>query len=127
VRISGGLAAVAVMALGSLAPVWAQAPAPAPTEEKKPDEAKPEEKKPKTLWDEFKLVSFIESGATLNLHGGSIGIPGSTSSGDTNLLRPGRIARPREGRRGARRAGAGAISAESRSGGAAVVRFTRDR
>ncbi len=98
VRMNGWLAVVLVMALGSLTPTWAQAPAPGPapapapppppaaTEEKKPDEAaKPDEQKPKTLWDEFKLFSYIEIGSTFNLHGGSIGIPGSTASGYTNL------------------------------------------
>jgi hypothetical protein len=88
-RTGGWLAAGLVMALGTVGPVSAQAPAPtpapAPTEEKKPEEKK--EEKPKTLWDEFKLFSYIEMGATFNLHGGSIGVPGSTSSGDTNLLR----------------------------------------
>ncbi len=94
-RTSGVLAVALVMALASLAPTWAQAPVPGPPppppaapEEKTPDEtAKPEEKKPKTLWDEFKLFSYVEMGATFNLHGGSIGIPGSTASGYTNLLR----------------------------------------
>src|SRR5438067_6499099 len=85
---SGWLMAVLVAALGvSTESVWAQtpttpAPAPvAPAEEKKPEE------KPKTLWDEFKLFSYIEMGATFNLHGGSTGIPGSTSTGATNTLR----------------------------------------
>ncbi len=78
---------VVVVALVGPLPVWAQAPAPAPAPagEKKGD-GKPEEK-PKTLWDEFKLFSYVEMGATLNLRGGSVGVPGSTSSGDTNLLR----------------------------------------
>jgi len=88
-RTGGRLAASLVMALGTVGPVWAQAPtptpAPAPTEEKKPEEKK--EEKPKTLWDEFKLFSYIENGATFSLHGGSKGVPGSTSSGWTNLLR----------------------------------------
>lgn len=70
-----------LMLLGSAWPAWAQTPAPASTEAKKAEE------KPKTLWDEFKLSSYIEMGATFNLRGGSVGIPGSTSSGDTNLLR----------------------------------------
>jgi Putative beta-barrel porin-2, OmpL-like. bbp2 len=82
---TGGLAAAvfAMLLVGAL-PAWAQAPAPtpAPAEEKKA-----EEEKPKTLWDEFKLFSYIEMGATFSLHGGSVGVPGSTSSGDTNLLR----------------------------------------
>ena len=93
VRMEGWLAAVLLITLGGVAPGWAQAPAPSPsapaaTEEKTPDEAaKPEEKKAKTLWDEFKLFSYVEMGSTFNLHGGSIGIPGSTASGATNLLR----------------------------------------
>jgi opacity protein-like surface antigen len=71
-----------VMALAGAVPAWAQAPAaPAPAEEKHTEE------KPKTLWDEFKLFSFVEMGGTFNLHGRSEGVPGSTSSGATNLLR----------------------------------------
>jgi len=86
-RMGGGLAAVVAM-VGSLGPAWAQTPTPpappaAPSEEKLIEE----KAKPKTLWDEFKLFSFVEMGATFNVHGGSIGIPGSTSTGDTNLLR----------------------------------------
>ena len=92
-RTIGGAAAVFVMVWGAPDLGWAQAAAPSPaappaTEEKKPDEAAtPEEKKPKTLWDEFKLFSYVEMGSTFNLHGGSIGIPGSTASGATNLQR----------------------------------------
>ena len=90
-KTSGWLAAVVTILLGSLGPAWAQtstpAPAQAPVEEKKADEVKPDEKKPKTLWDEFKLFSYVEMGATFNFHGGSIGIPGSTASGATNTLR----------------------------------------
>jgi hypothetical protein len=92
-RMSGWLAVALLIASGGAAPGWAQAPAPGPaaptaTEQKKPDEAAtPEEKKPKTLWDEFKLFSYVEMGSTFNLHGGSIGIPGSTASGATNLER----------------------------------------
>ena len=86
VSMGGLLAAVLVLALGNVNPVWAQAgptaPAAPATEDKKPDETKP-----KTLWDEFKLFSYVEMGSTFNLHGGSIGIPGSTASGYTNLLR----------------------------------------
>jgi len=73
-----------VMGLVGAAPAWAQVPAPAtpaPPEEKKAEE------KPKTLWDEFKLFSFIEQGGTINMHGKSQGVPGSTSSPSTNLLR----------------------------------------
>ena len=66
------------MALGSLAPAWAQTSTPALT---------PAEQKPKTLWDEFKLFSYIEMGATFNLNGGSEGVPGATSNGWTSSLR----------------------------------------
>ena len=68
------------MALWSLAPAWAQTstPALAPA---------PAEQRPKTLWDEFKLFSYIEMGATFNLNGGSEGVPGATSNGWTNSLR----------------------------------------
>jgi hypothetical protein len=69
-----------VIALGSLAPAWAQTSTPAPT-------PAPAEQKPKTLWDEFKLFSYIEMGATFNLNGGSEGVPGATSNGWTNSLR----------------------------------------
>jgi hypothetical protein len=75
---------VAILLAGAMtqgAPVWAQTPAPAAAPEKKEEEKKP------SLWDEFKLFSYIESSATFNLHGRSRGIPGATSSGDTNLLR----------------------------------------
>jgi hypothetical protein len=68
------------MALGSLAPAWAQTSTPALT-------PAPAEQKPKTLWDEFKLFSYIEMGATFNLNGGSEGVPGATSNGWTNTLR----------------------------------------
>ena len=84
----GWLSAVLVTILAGAVPVWAQTPvpaAPAPAEEKKTEEKKTEEKKaeekPKTLWDEFKLFSFIEMGGTINMHGKSQGVPGSTSSG----------------------------------------------
>jgi hypothetical protein len=72
-----------VMGLAGAAPAWAQAPAPAPA----PTEEKKAEDKPKTLWDEFKLFSYVEMGGTVNLHGDSRGVPGSTSSGSTNVLR----------------------------------------
>jgi hypothetical protein len=85
-RLGGALKGlVLLVVLSAVAPVWAQTPVP-PEEKKAEGEQKPAEK-PKTLWDEFKLSAFIEMGATLNLNGGSIGVPGSTSSGDTNLLR----------------------------------------
>jgi hypothetical protein len=93
VKMGGSLAAVMMMTFGSLAPVWAQTPAPAPAqapapaEEKAVEQPKPAEQKPKTLWDEFMLFSYAEMGYTFNFHGGSIGIPGSTASGATNLLR----------------------------------------
>jgi hypothetical protein len=80
----GWLSAVLVMVLAGAVPAWAQAPAPAapaPAEEKKAEE------KPKTLWDEFKLFSYIEMGGTISLHGKSQGVPGSTATGATNLLR----------------------------------------
>ena len=84
--VSARFAAAVTMGLGSLSPVWAQTPAPAPhVVESKPEEKK--EDKPKTLWDEFKLGAFIEQGATFSLHGGSTGVPGQTSSGYTNELR----------------------------------------
>jgi hypothetical protein len=66
-------------ALAAEGPALAQTTTPAPAPEKK------EEKK--SLWEEFSLFSYIEMGATFNLHGRSRGIPGATSSGDTNLLR----------------------------------------
>ncbi|HYN23352.1 MAG TPA: hypothetical protein VE078_20520, partial [Thermoanaerobaculia bacterium] len=58
--------AVAALAVGSVGPVWAQTPAPAapappaaPKEEKLTEQK--EGDKPKTLWDEFKLFSYIAS------------------------------------------------------------------
>ena len=91
-RSGGWLVAVAALAVVSVGPVWAQTPAPAapappaaPKEEKLTEQK--EADKPKTLWDEFKLFSFIEMGATFNLNGGSKGVPGSTSDGWTNTLR----------------------------------------
>jgi hypothetical protein len=86
VRKSVWLAAILITALGSARPAAAQAPAP-PAAPAPAAPAPAEEKKPKTLWDEFKLFSYVEMGATFNLHGGSTGIPGSTSSDYTNLLR----------------------------------------
>jgi hypothetical protein len=68
--------------LGGVAPVFGQTPAPAA-----PGEAAKEDAKPKTLWDEFKLFSYVEMSGTFNLHGGSQGVPGSTSEGWTNALR----------------------------------------
>jgi hypothetical protein len=68
-------------AVAGAGPASAQTQAPAA-----PAEAKKDEKAP-TLWDEFRLFSYIEIGGTINLHGKSKGVPGSTSSGDTNLLR----------------------------------------
>ena len=91
-RSGGWLVAVAALAVGSVGPVWAQTPAPAapappaaPKEEKLTEQKEGE--KQKTLWDEFKLFSFVEMGATFNLHGGSKGVPGATSDGWTNTLR----------------------------------------
>jgi Putative beta-barrel porin-2, OmpL-like. bbp2 len=77
------IGALMIMGLAGAAPAWAQAPAPAPA----PAEEKKAEEKPKTLWDEFKLFSYVEMGGTFNLHGVSRGVPGSTSTGSTNLLR----------------------------------------
>ena len=74
----GWLWAVLVTVLAGAAPAWAQAPtpsAPARAAEKKAEET------PKTLWDEFKLFSYIEMGGTINMHGKSQGVPGSTSTG----------------------------------------------
>jgi hypothetical protein len=68
-------------------PGWAQTQAPAPAPAAPSESKVEEEKKPATLWDEFKLFSYVEMGGTINLHGKSQGVPGSTSSGDTNLLR----------------------------------------
>ena len=79
-RARTGLVTACVMALGSLAPAWAQTSTPEPT-------PAPAEGKQKTLWDEFKLFSYIEMGATFNLNGGSEGVPGATSNGWTNSLR----------------------------------------
>ena len=62
-----------------------RAPPAAPQEEKLTEQK--EGDKQKTLWDEFKLFSFVEMGATFNLNGGSKGVPGSTSDGWTNTLR----------------------------------------
>jgi hypothetical protein len=91
-RSGGWLVAVAALAVGTVGPVWAQTPAPAapappaaPKEEKLTEQK--EGDKPKTLWDEFKLSSYIEMGATFNLNGGSKGVPGATSNGWTNPLR----------------------------------------
>ena len=91
-RSGGWLVAVAALAVGSVGPVWAQTPAPAapappaaPKEEKLTEQKEGE--KQKTLWDEFKLFSFVEMGATFNLNGGSKGVPGSTSDNWTNTLR----------------------------------------
>src|SRR6185503_2303419 len=85
------LMAASMLAVGGLAPAWAQTPAPAAPAPAAPQEEKLAEQKdgakPKTLWDEFKLFSFIEMGATFNLNGGSKGVPGSTSDGWTNTLR----------------------------------------
>ena len=61
------------------------APPAAPQEEKLTEQK--EGAKQKTLWDEFKLFSYVEMGATFNLNGGSKGVPGSTSEGWTNTLR----------------------------------------
>ena len=83
-RRGGWLAVVAALTLGSVGPAWAQAPV-APKEEKATEQK--EEAKPKTFLDEFKLFSFIEMGATFNVHGNSRGVPGSTSGGRTNTLR----------------------------------------
>jgi len=93
VRGAGWMAAVLAMGLMGAGSAWAQTPAPAPSPAPAPPAAPTEEKlaeqqqKPKTLWDEFKLFSYIEMGATFNLHGGSTGIPGQTSSGATNVDR----------------------------------------
>ena len=87
VRSGGWLVAVAAMALGSVGPAWAQTPAPAPAAPAAPQEEKKDPAKPKTLWDEFKLFSFVEMGATFNLNGGSKGVPGATSDRWTNTLR----------------------------------------
>jgi hypothetical protein len=87
-RSGGWLVAVAALAVGSVGPVWAQTPAPAapaPKEEKLTEQKEGE--KQKTLWDEFKLFSFFEMGATFNLNGGSKGVPGATSDDWTNTLR----------------------------------------
>ena len=85
------LMAASMLAVGGLAPAWAQTPAPAAPAPAAPQEEKLAEQKegakPKTLWDEFKLFSFVEMGATFNLNGGSKGVPGATSSGWTNTLR----------------------------------------
>ena len=94
---AGRLMAVSAMVLGSIGTTWAQtpqpppppppAPAPAPIAPAAPEAEKLTEQKdgakPKTLWDEFKLFSYVEMGATFNLNGGSKGVPGSTSDGWT--------------------------------------------
>ena len=80
------LTAVTALALGSVGAAWAQAPVPGPATQAPPAESK-EEAKPKTFWDEFKLFSYIEMGATFNINGGSKGVPGSTASPWTNTLR----------------------------------------
>ena len=101
------LVAASMVAVGGVAPAWAQTPAPAPAAPAAPEAApappppppppaapeaeklteQKEGTKPKTLWDEFKLFSYVEMGATFNLNGGSEGVPGSTSTGWTNTLR----------------------------------------
>jgi hypothetical protein len=81
------LAVAVLLAGGWVSPVVAQTPAPAPGPAAPAEEKVAEQKAPRTLWDEFKLFSYIEMGATFNVHGGSTGIPGSTSTGATNLLR----------------------------------------
>lgn len=88
-RIVGAVPAVVLTASLCVAPAWAQTPAPAPTPapaEEKVVEQKADAKQ-KTLWDEFKLFSYIESGATFSLRGGSEGVPGATSNGWTNTTR----------------------------------------
>ncbi len=83
-----GLAAGLVVTAVGAGPVSGQTTPPAPTPAPAgPAEPKAAEEKKPTLWDEFKLFSYIEMGGTINLHGKSKGVPGSTSSGDTNLLR----------------------------------------
>src|SRR5262245_53434950 len=101
-RKGGWLAAVIAIVLTAIegvelaraqTPTPMPAPAPAPSA---PPPAVPEEEKlteqkdgakPKTLWDEFKLFSYVEMGATFSLNGGSEGVPGQTSTGWTNALR----------------------------------------
>jgi len=93
-RSGGWLVAVLAMTLGSVGLAWAQTPAPAPAAPAPPAAPKEEKlteqkegDKQKTIWEEFKLFSYIEMGATFNLNGGSEGVPGSTSNGWTNTLR----------------------------------------
>ena len=88
-RTGGWLAAVIAIVLTGVGPAWAQTPAPAPAAPAAPEAAPPpppppplaapeaekltEQRtgtKPKTLWDEFKLSSYVEMGATFNLNGG---------------------------------------------------------
>ena len=64
----------------SAAPALAPTPPPAPAPAAEKITEQKEEAKPKTLWDEFKLFSYVEMGATFNLNGGSKGVPGATSS-----------------------------------------------
>jgi len=85
-RLGGALTMLClVVALSAAGPVAAQTPA-APSEEKVVEQQK-DEQKPKTLWDEFKLFSYVEMGGTFNLHGGGKGVPNSTSGNFTNDLR----------------------------------------
>jgi len=83
----GGALTIAVLAVVLSAAVPVAAQTAVPSEEKKAEEEPKPADKPKTLWDEFKLFSYVEMGGTFNLHGGSIGVPNSTSSGNTNALR----------------------------------------
>jgi hypothetical protein len=79
--------APATAGAGPLAPAIAQTQVPPTTPPAAAGEPKPEEKK-KTLWDEFKLFSYIEISSTLNPNAGR-GIPGSNTrpNDDTNQLR----------------------------------------
>src|SRR5262245_24810503 len=85
--IVGGVVTISALLMASVAPVSAQAPAPATPPSAPTEEKVAEPQKPKTLWDEFKLFSYVEMGGTFNLNGVSRGVPNSTSSGHVNQFR----------------------------------------
>src|SRR5262245_50205123 len=87
-RAGAVLAAMMMVAVSPARPASAEAPEPPPAAAPAEPPSEPKDgSKPKTLWDEFKLFSYAEMGATFNLHGGSKGVPDATSTGWTNAQR----------------------------------------